>query len=469
MSREKILIVDDENLIRWTLRERLQKEEYEILEAENGEQAFSILEDEDVDLILLDNKLPDTTGLEILKHKADAYPDTMAIIMTAYSSVSNAVEAMKLGAEDYVIKPFSHEDIIIKIQKALEKTSLKRELRRYRSEQKEKYGMEQIIGRSKAIKDVYQLVEKIAQSAATTVLIQGESGTGKDLIAKSIHFASDRADKPFMNITCSALPETLLESELFGHEKGAFTDAKMQKKGLLELANGGTVFLDEIADMGLVLQAKMLRFLEEKSFKRVGGVRDIRVDVRVLAATNKNMEEAVKKGDFREDLYYRLKVIPVTMPPLRERKEDIPLLIKYFIDIYAKELRKKSPDFSKEAMKYLESYSWPGNIRELRNIIERLMILENKEVIELNDLPRDMLFLQKEEGVVEEEGARKESGKEEDAISLPDEGVSLEEVEKQLVHQALEKTRWNQTRAARLLNISRDALRYKMKKFGFLE
>jgi DNA-binding NtrC family response regulator len=464
MSREKILIVDDENLIRWTLRERLQKEEYEILEAENGEKALSILNDEDVDLILLDNKLPDTTGLEILKHTASTYPDTMAIIMTAYSSVSNAVEAMKLGAEDYVIKPFSHEDIIIKIQKALEKTSLKRELRRYRSEQKEKYGIDQIIGESEAIKDVYQLVEKIALSAATTVLIQGESGTGKDLIAKSIHFSSDRADKPFMNITCSALPETLLESELFGYEKGAFTDAKVQKKGLLELANGGSVFLDEIADMGLVLQAKMLRFLEEKSFKRVGGVRDIRVDVRVLASTNKNMEEAVKREDFREDLYYRLKVIPITMPPLRERKDDIPLLIKYFIDMYAKELRKISPTFSNEALEFLVSYAWPGNIRELKNIIERLMILENKEVIELNDLPGDMLFLKKEEDMVE-----KASEKEEDAISLPEEGVSLEEVEKELVHQALEKTRWNQTRAARLLNISRDALRYKMKKFGFLK
>ncbi len=469
MSRGKILIVDDENLIRWTLRERLQKEEYEILEAENGKKALSILKDEDVDLILLDNKLPDTTGLEILKHKANAYPDTMAIIMTAYSSVSNAVEAMKLGAEDYVIKPFSHEDIILKIQKALEKTSLKRELSRHRSEQKEKYGIEQIIGKSKAINDVYQLVEKIAQSAATTVLIQGESGTGKDLIAKSIHYSSDRADKPFMNITCSALPETLLESELFGYEKGAFTDAKTQKKGLLELADGGSVFLDEIADMGLILQAKMLRFLEEKSFKRVGGVRDIRVDVRVLASTNKNIEEAVKRGEFREDLYYRLKVIPVTMPPLRERKEDIPLLIKYFIDLYAKELRKKSPTFSKEALEFLASYSWPGNIRELRNIIERLMILENKEVIELNDLPGDMLFLKKEEDVVEKESGRDEIRKEEEAISLPDEGVSLEEVEKELVHQALEKTRWNQTRAARLLNISRDALRYKMKKFGFLD
>lgn len=458
MSQEKILIVDDEKLIRWTLRERLLKEGYEILEADTGKKALSILKDEDIDLILLDNKLPDITGLEILKSKADSYPDTMAIMMTAYSSVSNAVEAMKSGAEDYVIKPFSHEDLMMKIQKALEKTSLKRELRRYRSEQKEKYGIEQIVGESKAIKEVYQLVEKIARSAATTILIQGESGTGKDLVAKSIHFSSDRADKPFMNITCSALPETLLESELFGYEKGAFTDAKMQKKGLLELADGGSVFLDEIADMSLALQAKILRFLEEKSFKRVGGVRDLKVDVRVIASTNKNFEEALRLEEFREDLYYRLKVIPITMPPLRERKEDIPLLIKYFIDIYARELRKNSPTFSKEAIDFLVSYGWPGNIRELRNIIERLMILENKDVIDIDDLPMDMFFLKKEKERVEEE-----------AISLPDEGVSLEEVEKELVQQALEKTRWNQTRAARLLNISRDVLRYKMKKFGFLQ
>ncbi len=460
MSKEKILIVDDEKLIRWTLKERLLKEGYETLEADTGEKALSLLRNnEDIDLILLDNKLPDITGIEILKDKANSYPDTMTIMMTAYSSVSNAVEAMKLGAEDYVIKPFSHEDLMIKIQKALEKTSLKRELRRYRAEQKEKYGIEQIVGESKAIKGVYQLIEKIARSAATTVLIQGESGTGKDLVAKSIHFSSDRADKPFMNITCSALPENLLESELFGYEKGAFTDAKIQKKGLLELADGGSVFLDEIADMGLVLQAKMLRFLEEKSFKRVGGVRDLSVDVRVMASTNKHLEEEVRLEKFREDLYYRLKVIPIYIPPLRERKEDIPLLIKYFIDIYARELRKSSSNFSKEAIDFLVSYDWPGNVRELRNIIERLMILENKKVIDIDDLPRDMFFFKKE----------KKGAMEEDSFSLPDEGVSLEEVEKELVKQALEKTKWNQTRAARLLNISRDALRYKMKKFGFLQ
>ncbi|MEW5807278.1 MAG: sigma-54 dependent transcriptional regulator, partial [Acidobacteriota bacterium] len=389
-----------------------------------------------------------------------SYPDTMTIMMTAYSSISNAVEAIKLGAHDYINKPFSHDDLIIKIKNALETTRLKRELKRYQEDQRRNYGIENIIHESKAMREIHNLVNKIASSATTTVLIKGESGTGKDLMAKLIHFSSDRFDKPFMNITCSALPETLLESELFGHEKGAFTDAKILKKGLLELADGGTVFLDEIGDMGLTLQAKMLRFLEEKAFKRVGGIKDIKVDVRVIASTNKDLETAVRQGQFREDLYYRLRVIPLHMPPLRERKEDIPALTDHFIKIFSSEFKRKTiPRFSDDAMNFMVHYDWPGNIRELRNVVERLMILGGGEVFEVEDLPRDMFFSKKEE--VRPQGEK--------GLVLPESGTSLKEVEKELVKQALEKTRWNQTHAAKLLNIGRDALRYKMKKYGFLQ
>ncbi len=460
MGTEKILIVDDEKIIRMTLKDRLAKEGYQVFEAVNGAQVYPLLEDENIDLVILDYKLPDTNGIEILKRALKSNPDLMVIMMTAYSSVSDAVEAIKLGAHDYLNKPFSHDDLMIKIKNALETTRLKREVKRYQEDQRREYGIENIVVESKAMKEIYALIKKVASSAATTVLIYGESGTGKDLVAKLTHFLSDRFDMPFMNITCSALPETLLESELFGHEKGAFTDAKMLKKGLLELADGGTVFLDEIGDMGLSLQAKMLRFLEEKAFKRVGGIRDIKVDVRVIASTNKDLEIAVKQNLFREDLYYRLKVIPVHIPPLRERKEDIPALADHFMRIYSAEFKKKmTPRFSEEAVDFLTKYEWPGNIRELKNVIERLMILETKETLDIEDLPRDMFFSKK----ISAPDSEHEKG-----FPLPESGVSLEDVEKELVKQALERTRWNQTHAARLLNIGRDALRYKMKKFGYL-
>jgi len=306
------------------------------------------------------------------------------------------------------------------------------------------------------MREVFRMIKKVGRSAASTVLITGESGTGKDLVAKAIHYASDRAGGPFMNITCSALPENLLESELMGHERGAFTDARTSKQGLFELADGGSLFLDEIGDMGILLQAKLLRFLEEKTFKRVGGVRDIRVDVRIIAATNQDLAREVKEHTFREDLYYRLKVIPIVLPSLRERQDDIPLLVHHFIDQFNREFKKSCRGMADNALGLLRKYPWPGNVRELRNVIERAMILEDKEILDEEDLP-DEISGSAAPAAVDSAG---------DGFKLPQGGYPLERMEFEMVRQALEKAGGNQTRAARLLSISRDALRYKIKKFN---
>jgi two-component system response regulator AtoC len=457
MANEHILIVEDEKLVRWSLMERLKKEDYEVFEAENGEGGLRLLNEEAIDLVLLDYRLPDMTGLDILRRTVVERPETPIILMTAYSSIDSAVEAIKLGAYDYINKPFNHDEMVVTIGRALESSRLRREVRHLRSEQEKRYGLDNLIGDSPPMINVFELIEKIARSQASTVLLTGESGTGKDLVAKAIHHASNRSHAPFMNITCSALPETLLESELMGHERGSFTDARSLKKGLFELAAGGTLFLDEIGDMGVLLQAKLLRFLQEKTFKRVGGVKDITVDVRIVAATNRDLTQAVKDGNFREDLYYRLRVIPIVLPPLRDRKEDIPLLAKSFIDNFNQEFKKTTRGVSQEAMDSLQGYGWPGNVRELRNAIERVMILEDKPELAVEDLPSEI-----------REPARSGSSPIPEGFTLPDGGFPLKGIENEMVKQALEKSHGNQTRAARLLSISRDALRYKMKKYGLL-
>jgi len=465
VSGEKILIIEDEKLIRMTLRERLSREGYQIAEAGSGEEGLRTLDEEEADLVLLDYKLPDTDGVEVLRRIREMGRDTAVILMTAFSTVTSAVEAIKLGAYDYLDKPVDHEALLTVMGKALETTRLRREVRRHRSEQEEAYGIGNIVGRSKEIQNVLSFVEKVASSAASTVLITGPSGTGKDLVAKAIHYASDRRIKPFMNITCTALPETLLESELFGHERGAFTDARQLKKGLLELADGGTVFLDEIGDMGLVLQAKMLRFLEEKTFRRVGGARDLRVDVRVLAATNKDLEKAVRQGAFREDLYYRLNVVPVHIPALADRIEDVHVLVQHFIVQFNREFKRNVQGVTPEAMDCLLRYRWPGNIRELKNVIERVMILGEKPWLDLTDLPEELV---QHAGLSEEPEEHGESAAARMPPPSPANGTSLRDMERTLVAQALERAEGNQSQAARLLGISRDALRYKMKKFGLL-
>src|ERR671912_2482274 len=363
MANATLLVVDEEELVRWSLRERFRREGYMVIEAGTGASAIEQVT-AGIDLVLLDYRLPDADGLSVLRRMKELVPDTPVILMTAFSTVENAVEAMKHGAYHYLNKPFNLDDVAITVEKALETSRLRREVRAYRSTQSREYSFDSIIGQSPAMQAAKALLVRIADSPASTVLLTGETGTGKDLAAKAIHYHSDRAPKPFVNITCSALPEQLLESELFGHERGAFTDARQQKRGLFETADGGTVFLDEIGEMTPALQSKLLRFLEEKTFKRVGGLTDLRVDVRVIAATNRNLEDEVKAGKFREDLFYRLQGMPGALPPLRERRGDVPLLASYYIDRYNREFRKKVRGVTPDAMKLLEQYQWPGNIRE---------------------------------------------------------------------------------------------------------
>ncbi len=456
MSNERVLIVEDEKLLRWSLRERLERDGYEVYEAATGQEGLALAEDPGADILLLDHRLPDTTGIELLKKLVSTRSYVPVILMTAYSTLETAVEAIKLGAFDYINKPFEQDELAVRISKALESSRLHREVRTWRTRQKDRFGPASILGNSPGIKRVHDLVDKIGRSAATTVLITGESGSGKDLVAKAIHYTSDRAAGPFMNITCTALPETLLESELMGHEKGSFTDASMSKEGLFELADGGTLFLDEIGDMGMGLQSKLMRFLQEKTFRRVGGVKDITVDVRIIAATNRDLDQAVAESRFREDLYYRLKVIPVEVPPLRERPEDIEVLAMHFIGVFNQEFKRKTRGLTGEAIHRMNAYRWPGNVRELRNVIERAMILESKEFLGVEDMPPEILegsFRRRDESC---------------PFRLPVAGYPLERIEFEMVQQALDQTKGNQTRAARLLDISRDALRYKMKKFNLL-
>jgi len=451
MSARQILVVDDEELIRWSLAERLRLDGHEILEAGTAAEAFALL-DGHVDALLLDYRLPDDDGVAVMRRIHEMDPDLPVLMLTAHKDVEIVVGAMKAGAFEYLTKPFDLDDVAVRVERALEATRLRRELRTLRDTLAKPFGVASIIGESDTMQRVKALVRKVATSPGSTVLITGESGTGKDLIAKVIHYSGSRAARPFLNITCSALPETLMESELFGHERGAFTDARTQKRGLLEQADDGTVFLDEIAEMTPALQAKLLRFLEEKAFRRVGGSADIHVDVRVIAATNRNLEETVREGRFRDDLYYRLNVLRLEVPPLRARVDDLSHLAQHFIEAFSREFRRPVRALSADAEQALRHYGWPGNVRELRNLVERAVLLGEGEVLQASDFET----LQ---------GQRRPGGSK-TAFQLPPEGVRLEEEEKSLVVQALERTGGNQTRAAALLGLHRDQIRYRIEKFG---
>ena len=448
MSKATILVVDDEALIRWSLTERLGAEGYDVLEAGTGRSALEQLP-EGVDLVLLDYRLPDTDGVSVLRKIKEFDQDILVILLTAFASIETAVEAMKLGAYHFANKPFNLDEVAATVERALETTRMRRELRRFRTNAARPYGLQRIVGSSSTITALRHLVARVAVTPASTVLLTGESGTGKDLVAKVLHYASDRASRPFMNITCSAIPEQLLESELFGHERGAFTDARLQKKGLLEMADGGTVFLDEVGEMPPGLQAKLLRFLEEKSFRRVGGSTDIRVDVRVVAATNRNLEDEVARHQFRSDLFFRLNVLPITMPSLRSHAEDIPLLVEYFIDGFNTEFRKRILGATPGAYALLQSYGWPGNVRELRNVIERAMLLSDGDRLDAQDFP-----------------AMTRAVSANNDFELPAAGVDLEQLERSLVIQALRRSGNNQTRAGSMLGLNRDQIRYRIEKFG---
>jgi DNA-binding NtrC family response regulator len=444
---ETVLVVDDEALIRKSISRRLTTAGYTVVEADDGRSALERA-NQGVDLAILDYKLPDLDGLTILKRLREIDPDVLVILLTAYASIETAVDAMKLGAFHFMNKPFDLDALATMVEQALETTRLRREVRQLRANQAEPFNLSRMVGDSPALQEFKALVKQIASSPASTVLLTGESGTGKDLTAKILHYASGRRNKPFVNITCSALPETLLESELFGHERGAFTDARQQKKGLLEQADGGTVFLDEIGEMTAPLQAKLLRFLEEKAFRRVGGSADMRVDVRVIAATNRTLEDEVKAGRFREDLFYRLNVLPLKLPPLREHIDDLPALVAFYVEAFNREFRKAVCGASPAALRLLAGYRWPGNVRELRNAVERAMLLTRSDTLEPADFP---IASAAQPPAL--------------SITLPPEGLDLEDAEKSFVIQALERAGWNKTRAARMLGLNRDQINYRIEKF----
>jgi len=454
---QTILVVDDEHLIRWSLEQQLRREGYTVLQAETGDGALKVAQAEAPDLVLLDIRLPDMDGIAVLERLRAGDPDVVVIMITAHGGVESAVKAMKLGAHDYVVKPFEMEPLKLTIRKALETRSLRREVARFQAERTQGSGLSELVGGSRVIRDLVALIRRLAQSEATTVLLEGESGTGKDLLARVIHFESKRARGPFLPVNCAALPEQLVESELFGHEKGAFTDAKALKKGLFEQADGGTVYLNEIGEMRLDLQAKLLHLIEEKSLRRIGGTRELAVDVRIIAATNRDLASAAEGGTFRRDLYYRLKVFPIHIAPLRARPEDILPLARCFMARFSCDMRREVTTLTPEVEACLLAYRWPGNIRELRNVIERAMILTGDSTIRLEQLPPE---------IAGTPAAGPPSAAAGPSMVLPSEGLRLEEVERDLVRQALEATGGNQVRAARLLGISRDALRTRMKKFG---
>ncbi len=444
----KILVIDDEKNIGEVIKLLFEKENYEVETAQTGREGIEKIKNDFFDVIISDIKLPDTSGMEILKMAKEIHPEIPIIMITAYASTSTAIEAMKLGAEDYITKPFDIEELRIIVRRAYEKKKLEIENKKLQKLIEEKYSFENIIGKSKQMREIFLLIDKIAP-IDSTVLITGESGTGKDLIAKAIHFRSLRKEGPFVAINCASIPENLLESELFGYKRGAFTGAVTSKAGLFQEANKGTLFLDEIGELPQGLQAKLLRVIQDKKIRPLGGTQEREVDVRIIAATNHDLEKMVKDGNFREDLFYRLNVINIDIPPLRKRKEDIPILVNHFIEKMNKKLGKNIKGASSELLEVFFIYDWPGNVRELENIVERLMILEEEEILTIKHLPN-----------------KYKNTKEIKDVPPPSEfedfdlNKYLDEIAKKTISLSLEKTKGNKKEAAKLLGISYRSFRY---------
>ena len=451
MSKRRILVVDDDESLRWVTQVQLQQAGYEVAAAGSGEQALEMLAGAPADLVLTDLKMRGMSGLELLKRVRVEYPEAIVILVTAFGTVETAVEAMKCGAYDYITKPVNVDELKLIVGRALEHVALREEVRSLRASLDKKYGFENILGRSNALLHVLDMAARAAR-AASTVLIRGETGTGKELVAKAIHFNSPRKDRPFVTINCGAIPKDLLESELFGHARGAFTGAFAEKKGQVETADGGTLFLDEIGELPPELQVKLLRLVQQGEIAKVGASGMRHVDVRIIAATNRNLQAMVEDGAFREDLYYRLSVIPLELPPLRERPDDIPELVEHFFLKSREKNGRPELVLPPALLPYFSAYRWPGNVRELENVVERLVVLTRGDEITLRDLPE---FLRRERPPAEEL-----------RLDLPPQGISLEGVEKELILRALEKFNWNQSQAARYLDLSRKTLIYRMEKHG---
>ncbi len=455
--KPRILVVDDEESIREFLDIMLRKEGYEVTCVEDGQTAIDILKKKSFDLLISDLQMPNVTGIELLKHCRETYPDLLFMMITAFGTAESAVEAMKMGAYDYITKPFKIDEVRINIANALRSRNLEVENRVLRKELQKEYSFQNLVGNSEAMHKIFELIRKVSDSP-TNVLVTGESGTGKEMVAKAIHYNSPLKDRPFVSVNCGAIPENLVESELFGHKKGSFTGAISDKDGLFEVADGGTLFLDEIGELPLSSQVRILRAIQEKTVRRVGGTEDIKVEVRIIAATNRDLEQMVQQGTFRQDLYYRLNVINIRTPPLRERRDDIPLLAGHFLQKYSERFSKQIQTISKEAMDLLKKYDFPGNVRELENIIERTVALESGATVLPESLPQ---FVNTPTG-------RKMVSS--DGIEITDEGIDLQKVldqlEKELLVKAIHQANGVKKRAAKLLGITFRSMRYRVEKFS---
>jgi two-component system NtrC family response regulator len=450
MNRNLIVVVDDDSSIRRVMKMQLEEAGYEVALASDGEQAKAFIGEQHPKLVITDLRMPCSDGMDLLRHIRDGVPDTTVIIITAFATVDTAVAAMKAGAYDYISKPIDYDALVLAVHRAMERQTLLEEVRNLRSAVDQKYGFENIVGHSKPLLRVLELASRVAQRDST-VLIQGETGTGKELLARAIHHNSRRRSQPFVTINCGAIPKELLESELFGYTRGAFSGAFTAKPGRIEMADGGTLFLDEVGELSMDMQVKLLRLLQHGEIDKLGSTGTKTVDVRVIAATHRNLNAMIEDGAFREDLYYRLAVVPLELPPLRERREDVPELVQYLFRKHKERHGLPALRLTSGIVNAMSSYRWPGNVRELENVIERLVVLSAGDEIGLADLPDELRAEPATRGFF--------------SLSLPEEGISLEAVERELLLRVLEKFNWNQTQAARYLDISRRTLMYRMEKY----